>query len=174
MGDSVKNYFYTTEIADAIKDLFDEKLPLQVAKNISVGDFTVLPAPDKLDEYLPAVIINISDNDVTDSNIALDIYTQQYTYDIYYLYPYTFKEFEDTPKEATKNAEYVANILMNYKTLNDFIINQDDDEAGGQIITSAISKLSFDNAEAKLFRALDIPAYIVHIEYYLAFRTFRG
>lgn len=170
----MKNYFYTTEIADAMRDLFDEKLPLEVAKNISVGDFTVLPAPVKLDEYLPAVIINLSDNDVTDSNIALDIYTQQYTYDIYYLYPYTFKEFQDTPKEATKNAEYIANVLMNHKTLNDFIIEPTEMEAGGQIITSAVSSLNFDNAETKLFKALDIPAYIVHIEYYLAFRTFRG
>ncbi|CAK7055813.1 hypothetical protein [Tissierella sp.] len=170
----MKNYFYTTEIADAIRDLFDEKLPLEVAKNISVGDFTVLPAPSKLDDYLPAVIINLSDNDVTDSNIALGIYTQQYTYDIYYLYPYTFKEFQDTPKEATKNAEYIANILMNYRTLNDFIIEPTEVESGGRVITSAISSLSFDNAETKLFRALDIPAYIVHIEYYLAFGTFRG
>ena len=46
----MKNYFYTTEIADAIKELFDEKLPLEVAKNISTGDFTVLPAPSKLEE----------------------------------------------------------------------------------------------------------------------------
>lgn len=170
----MKNYFYTTEIADAIKQLFDEKLPIEVAKNISTGDFTVLPAPSKLDEYLPAVIINLSDNDITDSNIALGIYTQQYTYDIYYLYPYTFKEFEDTPKEATINAEYIANVLMNHRTLNDFTVEPTETEAGGQILTSAISSLSFDNAETELFRALEIPAYIVHIEYYLAFRTFRG
>lgn len=170
----MKNYFYTTEIADAIRDLFDEKLPQEVAKNISTGDFTVLPAPSKLEEYLPAVIINLSDNDVTDSNIALGIHTQQYTYDIYYLYPYTFKEFEDTPKKATKNAEYIANVLMNHRTLDDFTIEPTEMEAGGQVITSTISRLNFDNAETDLFRALEIPASIVHIEYYLAFRTFRG
>lgn len=169
----MKNYFYTTEIAKAIKGLLDDKLPIDEIKNISVGDFTVLPAPDKLDEYLPAVIINLSENDVVDSNIALDIYTQQYTYDIHLIYPYRFKEFEDTPVEAIKKAEMVANILMNYKTLDDFIIDPDENEAGGQIITSAISKLNFDNAETKMFRALDIPAYIVQIEYYLAFRTYR-
>ncbi len=169
----MKNYFYTTEIAKVIKGLLDDKLPIDEIKNISVGDFTVLPAPDKLDEYLPAVIINLSDNDVVDSNIALDIYTQQYTYDIHLIYPYKFKEFEDTPVEAIKKAEMVANILMNYKTLDDFIIDPDENEAGGQIITSAISKLNFDNAETKMFRALDVPAYIVHIEYYLAFRTYR-
>ena len=170
----MKNYFYTTEIAKAIKELLDDKLPIDEIKNISVGDFTVLPAPDKLDEYLPAVIINLSDNDVVDSNIALDIYTQQYTYDIHLIYPYKFKEFEDTPVEAIKKAEMVANILMNHKTLDDFIIYSSEDEAGGQIVTSAISRLNFDNAETKMFRALDIPAYIVHIEYYLAFRTYRG
>jgi|GEM_PF-6480330 len=170
----MKNYFYTTEIANAIKELLDDKLPIDEVKNISVGDFTVLPAPDKLDEYLPAVIINLSDNDVVDSNIALDIYTQQYTYDIHLIYPYKFKEFEDTPVEAIKKAEMVANILMNHKTLDDFIIYSSEDEAGGQIVTSAISRLNFDNAETKMFRALDIPAYIVHIEYYLAFRTYRG
>ena len=170
----MKNYFYTTEIADEIRRLLDEKLPIEVAKNISVGDFTILPAPEKLDEYLPAVIINLSDNDVVDSNIALDIYTQQYTYDIYYLYPYTFNEFEDTPVEAIQKAETIANTLMNYRTLDDFIIEPTEDESGGQVITSAISRLTFDNAETKLFRALEIPAYIVHIEYYLVFRTFRG
>ena len=170
----MRNYFYTTDIAVEIKELLDRELPSRAAKNISVGDFTILPAPEKLDEYLPAVIINLSDNDVVDSNIALDIYTQQYTYDIYYLYPYTFKEFEDTPVEAIKKAENVANILMNHKTLDDFTVPPSEGEVGGQIITSAISRLNFDNAETKMFRALDIPAYIVHIEYYLAFRTYRG
>lgn len=170
----MKNYFYTTEIANKIKELLDEKLPTDEIKNISVGDFTVLPAPDKLDEYLPAVIINLSDNDVVDSNIALGIYTQQYTYDIHLIYPYQFKEFEDTPTEAIKKAELIANILMNHKTLDDFIVEADENEAGGQIVTSAISRLTFDNAETKMFRALDIPAYIVHIEYYLAFRTYRS
>lgn len=170
----MKNYFYTTEVADRIKELFDNELPLDIAKNISVGDFTVLPAPDKLEEYLPAVIINVSEQDVTDSNLSLDIFTQQYTYDIYYLYPYTFKEFEDTPKTATKNAEYVANLLMNFRTLDDFKVESNDFEAGGEVITSAISKLDYDNAETKLFRSLDIPAHITHIEFYLAFRTYRG
>ncbi|HZK34629.1 MAG TPA: hypothetical protein VFD33_04900 [Bacillota bacterium] len=170
----MKNYFYTTEIAEKIKGLLDEKLPIDEIKNISVGDFTVLPAPDKLDEYLPAVIINLSDNDVVDSNVALDIYTQQYTYDIHLIYPYRFKEFEDTPVEAIRKAETIANTLMNYKTLDDFAIEAKEEEAGGQIITSAISRLNFDNAETKMFRALEIPAYIVHIEYYLAFRTYRG
>jgi hypothetical protein len=169
----MKNYFYTTEIANKIKELLDEKLPAEVAKNISVGDFTVLPAPEKLEEYLPAVIINLSNNDVVDSNLSLDIYSQQYTYDIHYLFPYRLREFEDTPIEAIKSAEYIANILMNYRTLNDFTIDPTENEAGGQVITSAISNLSFDNAETKLFRALEVPAYIVHIEYYLAFRTFR-
>ncbi len=170
----MKNYFYTTEIAKAIRELLDDKLPIDEIKNISVGDFTVLPAPDKLDEYLPAVIINLSDNDIVDSNIALDIYTQQYTYDIHLIYPYKFKEFEDAPVEAIKKAENVANILMNHKTLDDFTVPPSEGEVGGQIITSAISRLNFDNAETKMFRALDIPAYIVHIEYYLAFRTYRG
>jgi len=170
----MKNYFYTSEIANAIKELLDEKLPIDEIKNISVGDFTVLPAPDELDEYLPAVIINLADNEVVDSNIALDIYTQQYTYDIHLVFPYRFKEFEDTPVEAIKKAEMVANILMNYKTLDDFMVEADEYEAGGQILTSAISSLNFDNVETKMFRALEIPAYIVHIEYYLAFRTFRG
>lgn len=170
----MKNYFYTTEIANKIKELLDEELPLEVAKNISVGDFTVLPQPKDLEEYLPAIIINLSDNDVVDSNIALDIYTQQYTYDIHYIYPYQFKEFEDTPVEAIQKAEMVANTLMNYKTLDDFIVEPTEEEAGGEIITSAIARLSFDNAETELFKALEIPAYIIHIEYYLAFRTYRG
>ncbi|GMG96254.1 hypothetical protein [Tepidimicrobium xylanilyticum] len=170
----MKNYFYTTEIANKIRNLLDGKLPIEVAKNISVGDFTILPAPEKLDEYLPAVIINLSCNDLVDSNIALDVYTQQYTYDIYYLYPYTFREFEDTPVEAIQKAEVIANIFMNHKTIDDFKIEPTEKEAGGQIITSTVSRLTFDNAETKLFRALEIPAYIIHIEYYLAFRTFRG
>lgn len=170
----MKNYFYTTEIANKIKELLDEKLPIKVAKNISVGDFTVLPAPEKLEEYLPAVIIDTSDNDITDSNLALDIYSQQLTFDIYYLYPYTFKEFEDTPAEAIQRAEQVANTLMNYKTLEDFTIEPTETEAGGQVVTSAISSIDFDTAETKFFKALQIPAYISHIEYYLAFRTFRG
>ena len=76
--------------------------------------------------------------------------------------------------EAIKKAEMVANILMNHKTLDGFTIYSSEDEAGGQIVTSAISRLNFDNAETKMFRALDVPAYIVHIEYYLAFRTYRG
>jgi len=170
----MKNYFYTTRIANKVKELLDEKLPIEVAKNISVGDFTVLPAPEKLEEYLPAIIIDTSNNNITDSNLALGIYTQQLTFDIYYLYPYTFKEFEDTPTEAIQKAEQIANILMNYRTLEDFVIEPTETEAGGQVITSAISGIDFDTAETKFFKALQIPAHISHIEYYLAFRTFRG
>lgn len=169
----MKNYFYTNDISNKIKELLDKELPEEAALNISIGDFTVLPAPEKLEGYLPAVLINLSSQEVIDSNIALEVFTQQYTFDIYYVYPYSLKEFEDTPGKAIDCSEIISNALMNNRTLRDMQVPKSSDEAGGQVITSYVSKIDYDNAETKLFRSLSIPAHITHIEYCLVFRTFR-
>lgn len=169
----MKNFFYTNEIAGKIKELLDRELPNTAALNISIGDFTVLPAPEKLEEYLPAVLINISDQETIESNLALEVFTHQYTFGIHYIYPYTLKEFEDTPAKAIEASQMIANILMNYRTLEGFNIDKSPEEAGGQVVSSAVSRIDHDNAETKLFKSLSIPAHITNIEYYLAFRTYR-
>lgn len=169
----MKNYFYSNDIANKIKELLDAKLPADI-KNISVGGFDILPAPDRLNEFLPAVIISSEESEITDANKAMDIMLQEYVYTIYYLYPYTFSEFEDTPSKSRQGAEKVANALINYRTLDDLVIDPTEHEAGGQIITSAISSIKFDNAETKFFRTLEIPASIAIIEYLVAFRTFKS
>lgn len=167
----IKNYFYSIEIANRIKEILDNELPEEF-KNISTGDFSILPPPDRLEEFLPAVIIDVDNNNFKSLNAHNGMTNQVYKFSINYIYPYDFKAFQDTSAIARKNAETIGNILLNYPTLNDFFIERNEKEIGGEITSSTINEIKFDNAETQFFRALDIPASIVEIPFEVSFITY--
>jgi hypothetical protein len=168
----MKNYFYSNEIAEQIRTLIDSKVSSECAKNISVGDMGILPGPDKLAEYLPAVLINAEELENIFANESLNVSYTPYYYSIYYLYPYTFEGDNNAEIEAKKYAQEVANVLMNYRTLDNFKIGQSDTEIGGLVVYSQLSGIKFDSAENELFRALEVPAKIAKIEFVVGFRTY--
>lgn len=170
----MKNYFYAEQIAARIKDILQKTLDQQCAVSISTGDFSILPEPEELNAFLPAVIIENIEVDIQCANEALDIFYQPHQFAVWYFYPYKFTEYEDTPKAAKAHAHEVANALMNHMTLDDLDIAPSDAEAGGRVMASQVLRIAYDNAETKLFRALELPMFIGRIDYQVDFRTYQG
>ena len=96
-----------------------------------------------------------------------------YTFEVYYLFPYEFKEFEDTPRQAKINAQKVANLFLNYPDLDEFDVEQTDDEQGGYVVESKIGIIEFDSAETALFKMLDVPMAICKIPLTINFMTYQ-
>ena len=167
------NYFYTEQIAEQIKKICDEELPVEIAKNISCGDFSILPEPESLNDYLPAIIINSKGVSTTETNKAASIFNMNYTFEVYYLFPYEFKEFEDTPRQAKVNAQKVANLFLNYPDLDEFEVEQTDNEQGGYVAESEIGIIEFESAETALFKMLDVPMSICKIPLTINFMTYQ-
>lgn len=178
----MKNFFYSTEIGDQIKHLLDTILDEDEAKNITTGDFSVLPDPEKLNDFLPAVVITLRQNVINNGNSQLGAVSVPYIYDIYYLYPYSFKEFEDIPAASKKITEKISNIFLNYPNLvitedeeNDpyrtpkFEIEKSDTEAGGYVTSSEVIAIDYDNAETKLFNLLEWPMATARIQLQVEF-----
>lgn len=174
LDEVLKNYFYAEQIAQRIKEILDEHLSQECAKNISTGDFSILPEPERLDGYLPAVIIENGGLGVESANEQLAIYYMLHQFSIWYFYPYSFETMEDVPLKAKQHLHQIANVLMNFKRLDGFEIKRSETEAGGLVLGSSIQQLAYDNAETKLFRALDLPMFIGRIDYQVDFRTYQG
>lgn len=170
----MKNYFYTEQLAERIRDILNRELSGECARNISTGDFSILPEPENLNKYLSAVIIEHTALDISCANEQLDIFYQPHQFAVWYFYPYAFTEFENTPAKAMQYVHEVANVLMNYMTLDDLDISPSETEAGGRVIASQVLRIAYDNAETKLFRMLDLPMFIGRIDYQVDFRTYQG
>lgn len=170
----MKNYFYPNEIACKIKQLINDNISSVSAKNITVGDFSVLPQPKDLPKYLPAVLINNDEIVNVFANESLNIAYTPYYYSIYYIYPYTFEHVSSTETEINtkKYINELSNVLMNFRTLDNFKIEKNDNEAGGLVVYSKLSNIEFDTAESEFFRGLKIPVNISKITFCVGFRTF--
>lgn len=169
----MKNYLYSDKIAERIQALLDRELTAGCAKNVSIGDLSILPEPEELTDYLPAVLIHNTEVQVEDVNAGLDIVLTENHFEIMYLYPYTFAKMEDVPAEAKKHVNTIANLLMNHRTLEEYTVEPTEKEAGGQLLSSRVEAVRFDCAETKLFRAIDIPMSMGIIDYTAEFRTYQ-
>lgn len=168
----MKNYFYSNVIAEQIRTLLDENLSEEVSKNITVGDFSVLPSPKNLNEYLPAIVISLAEMDNKCANETLNVMYTPYYFNIYYIYPYTFESNMNPEKRGRRNAEKVANVLMNFRTLDGFKIKKSEVEAGGLVIHSVLSNIKYESLEDEFFRRVEIPMHISSIEFCVGFRTY--
>lgn len=173
MVDYMKNYFYSNEIATRIRDLINENISEEAAKNISVGDFSILPYPDKLVDYLPAVIISTDTIENKFANESSSVSYTPYYFSIYYIYSYTYEGDSNAERDGKKYAQEIANVLMNFRTLNDFKILASEIEVGGLVVSSMLSNIDFDNTKHEFFRSLEIPAHISKIEFCVGFRTYQ-
>lgn len=169
----IKNYIYCDRIGEQIRKLLDRELPTECAKNISTGDFSILPEPERLTAYLPAVLIHNTNVQVQDINAGLDLVLTENHFEVLYLYPYDFKRMEDVPAIAKENLRMIANVLMNHRTLEGYTVEPSEHEAGGILTTSRVDVIRFDSAETKLFRSIEVPMAVGVIEYVTEFRTYQ-
>lgn len=166
----MKNFYYTTEITEKIKEILDTELPLTI-KNINVGGFRLLPPPEVIKEYIPAVFIEPVEIDSDTANEALDIEAEQYPFQILYVAPYSFETHEDMlPK--IKEAENIANVLRASGILSTLRIDPSDTEAGGMVVYRRVKGIRFDNISTELFAQIKVPACVVQIDFDVFFRTF--
>lgn len=166
----IKNNFYSTEVSEGIKAILNTSLTELIAKTISVGGFELLPEPEYLNEYLPAVIIKPTETEVSGT---INVNNQLIYFDIYYIYSYDFTQFQDIPLEARKGAETVANVLLGNRTLNGLKISPSETESGGEVRNFNVSTIKYDTAETQIFYQLDIPAAIAHISAAVEFLNYR-
>jgi hypothetical protein len=168
----MKNFYYTTEITKKIKEVLDTELPLTV-KNINIGGFRLLPAPEVIKEYLPAVFIEPIEIDTESANEVLDIEAEQYPFQILYTAPYSYETQEEMlPK--IKEAELIANVLRATPVLSSFRIDPSETEAGGMVVYRRVRGIRFDNISTELFAQIKVPACVVQIDFDIFFRTFAG
>lgn len=168
----MKNYFYEDLLLDRIKEMIDV-LPHDAAKNITCGDFSVLPMPEELGEYLPAIIIGSSVTEPEFANRVSEILYTPFIFKIHYIFPYSYVAMNDTPKQAKKIVYQVANIFLNNPTLGDLTVERNPTEAGGAVINCMITKIDFNPAENSFFTALEIPASVAEITLEIEFRTYQ-
>lgn len=168
----MKNFFYEEQVMEKVKEILNS-LTEEQAKNITCGDFSVLPLPEELGNYLPAVIITAVETEPEFANRVSETLYTPYTFHINYIYPYTFKALEDTPRESKKVAYTIANLFLNNRTLGDLEIPRGETEAGGKVLDCMITKIDFNPAENTFFTALEIPASVAEITLEVDFRTYQ-
>lgn len=169
----INNFLYPEQISDRLKEMLNTSLGEREARNISTGDFKMLPEPDKLNEYLPAVIISNTGVDIIEANNEIGIYLEKYLFTIYFLYPYEFDSFKDTPRDMKIIANKIANTFMSYPTLNRLIIQASENEQGGEVVGAAIKKIGYDNAETQMFSLLELPMATATLFMEVDFRTYQ-
>ena len=123
---------------------------------------------------MPAVLISQNSTKVTPSNKFTAVYFTPYTFEIQYIYPITLEYAQDFNKAFKNNTEQIANILMNYRDLDNFIIEQGNDQQGGFVIDTEVEYITFDSEENMFFRELEIPALIASIKFVVGFRTYQN
>lgn len=168
----MKNFFYSMEIAEQIRSLLDSALP-STFKNITIGDLNLLPAPDMIMDYVPAVLINPMETQCSMVNENLQVAYDVYPFNIVYIYPFSFQ----TPEQVSaqyKNAELIANVFRDADkpNLNSLTIPKSETEAGGMVVQVIVNTIHFVNGMSQLFAELSVPACVVEIQVSVAFRTF--
>ena len=166
----MKNFYYSTDLANLIKQVLDEKLP-QTIKNINIGNFSLLPPPERIKDYIPAVFIEPVEVDTESANDVLQIESESYPYSIMYVAPYSFEQNEEMIPRI-KESEFIANVLRSDSRITECRIEPSDTEAGGMTVYRKVKKIRFDNIATELFAQLKVPACVVQIEFEIFFRTF--
>ena len=168
----MKNYFYTDEISETIAQLMNKHMSSEQVKRIYRGDFTVLPTPEKLDECLPAIIIESVDGDHEFANESLGILYSQYKYRIFYVQPYTYIEGEQVVYNTTKAIEKIANILLYSNTLS-LEVEPSETQKGGIVLHIEIKRTSLTPIEEEGVLSLaGVDVAIGALEAVVHFRTF--
>ncbi len=171
----MKNYFYWNDIALRVQEILTNNIKsLGTIKKIVTGDFCLLPTPSTTDFYnfFPCVLIETDNMELFYDNRALDTTTQDYSYSIYYIYPYGASAV-NKDIFAQEETKLVANILMNYRTLDNFQLPKSENQSGFVVIDSEIKSISFDNEIKQLFLNMEVPLSVSLIKYIVTIKTLR-
>jgi hypothetical protein len=170
----IKNYFYTTEIAEQIRKLFLDNTTEEQLKNISIGDLSTIPSPEEVQDYVPMLQICPIELDADIANESWNISRTLYPYSLYYISAYNFKMRDEMMKNKIKEGEALGNILSSLPKLDSFKILQSESEQGGEVLESKVIKIRFDNVSTEIFNKLNISACVVEIVFFVMFTTYQN
>jgi len=169
----MKNFIYWDIVESELIKILTDALPESSAKKIIAGDFKRIPTPNsrEYDSFFPAILVNITDDNISYDNTSLMPTTQAYSFTIYYLC------LDDRSKnvgmESRKAAKEICNVLMNNRTLSDLYVEKSETEAGMQGLGGEVCEVSFESEITELFYQMNIPVQVTAISYQYWVKTFR-
>lgn len=170
----MKNHFYWSNIETQIQRILtDELYKFDNFNKIVTGNFCLLPTPSskEFNNFFPCILIEANNANIFYDNKVLDITTQSYNYDIYYIHPYGGKISQDVDINAQEQTKLIANVLINYRTLDSLKLDKSETEVGFIVIDSEIQGISFDNEIKQVFLNMDISASVSIIKFKVDIKT---
>lgn len=160
----VRRRFFTNEISDLIYTLLDTNNDLSFLKTIAKGDLSLMPAPEKYKDFMPAVYIDPSDiyNDIS---VNKSIAATRYEFDIRYVKYYVTDMTYDIKEQAINEAQFIGDTLMEDMDLHC------QDLSEGKILKTSLPHIAINSEENDIFTNLKVPVIVIDIQYLVYFRS---
>jgi len=162
----VRRRVFANQISNLIIRILEGNTDLAFLKTISKGDLSLLPAPEKYPEYMPAILITPTDL-FNETNEGKEVIASSYDFDITYLKYYDNEYAYDVKEEAIKEAELLADTLMEDMDLNLTVIPE------GRILATRLPHIGFNSDQSQIFKNLKLPVIVIDIRYVVYFRNNR-
>src|SRR5690606_3375004 len=101
----------TYPLTEKVRSFIDTSNEIPFVKTVGIGDLSVLPPPQKLESWTPAVLVcpeTVSLSCPANKKFA----TGEYSFVIRYIKYYNTSDYINVQAEAIKEADILANILM--------------------------------------------------------------
>jgi hypothetical protein len=161
---AVRRRVFINKISDLIARLLEENPELTFLKTISKGDLSLLPAPEKYPDVMPAVFIDATDV-FNEANLGKEVTASAYEFEITYV-KYYDKDFGyDIKEKAIEEAELIADTLMEDMDLNNTILPE------GRILLTKTPHIGVNSDQNQIFKNLKLPVVVIDINYVVYFRN---
>jgi hypothetical protein len=159
---SVRRRIFANTISDLIINLLEQTPSLGFIKTITKGDLSLLPAPEQYPEFMPAVLVDITDvfNHV---HIGSTVSASAYEFTITYLKYYDIAYEYDVKQSSIKESELIADTLMEDITLKNIIIPD------GRILETRTPHIGINSDQNQVFKNLKLPVIVTDINYVVYF-----
>lgn len=170
----------TYPLTEKVRSFIDTSNEIPFVKTVGIGDLSVLPPPQKLESWTPAVLVcpeTVSLSRPANKKFA----TGEYSFVIKYIKYYNTSDYINVQAEAIKEADILANILMNDEDMMDhpsrvedpynyrFTVFDKNNKPLGFIIQTDVLNMEFNTIDSEIFKRLNVPAVVVEIQYQLTF-----
>lgn len=172
-----KKYF-TNEIIDAVIDLINSNTELDspVLKVVSQGDLSLLPQPEDIQNFLPALLIDVNDIYSTDATGTKSIMSNVYEYSVRYLKYYNEADSFNEKRDFDNISDLIASTLLDDQNLTEILKSDDKYKEllnSGSILKTETSIISHNDTESSIFKDLKVPVMMCTIRYLIYYRTMK-
>jgi len=165
----VQRRLFSNQIADAIiQRLIDKnnQLGSETIPTVAKGNINLLPAPDKLADYLPAIIIEVEDVFNIEATPSKSVLTSIYNFSVKYLQYYNIDNSFEEYSNAVTTSEIIADTLLEDNALQTYL------NPYGRILKTEVPHISFSSTETQVFKDLQVPVILVDIQFVVYFRSY--